>query len=389
MTIYCDTYSNGNLIGTTSTIFKVSVVDSDVKPDVSITTSVDSKTMELTNDENTIIAGVTDLTYQITAETKYDASINNYQLEDATGIKNVSANGILEKVNLTDTLKYRIIDNRGYDDWYLKDFDIVSYTPVALSYRAVRENETNLEEVTINYSGIFDNKAFGSKEGASTNELELELYYRKAEENDWIKISALNPTIVGNKYEGKLLLPITFDKNTTYYFKINAKDLITEVEVEKVLMDQKGQFFDFLFPVGSGFIDFTNIDYTNYLGFTWKKTLLGKTPVGSDISQSEFNTLGKVGGSKDLLAHSHSLFGGTSQSGNHSHTTMGVEASSLTNPSKTVLRPAGWDGSTAVADGNAAGDHIHSYSGTTSTDGIGNGQNLPPYEVVNFWKRIA
>ncbi len=389
MTIYCDTYFNGSLIGTTSTTFKVFAVDSDVKPEVSITTSVDSKTMELTNDESTIIVGVTDLTYQITAQAKYDAGINSYQLEDATGMKSVSVNGILEKVNLTDTLKYRVIDSRGYDNWYSKGFNIVSYTPVALSYRAVRENETNLEEVTINYSGVFDNKAFGSKEGALTNELELELYYRNAGENNWIKISSLNPTIVGNKYEGKLLLPITFDKNTIYYFKINAKDLLTEVEVEKVLLDQKGQFFDFLFPVGSGFIDFTDINYTNYLGFTWEKTLLGKTPVGCDISQSEFNTLGKIGGSKGLLAHSHSFSGGTDQNGNHTHTTMGVEASSLTNPSKTVLRPAGWDGQTSVVEGNATGNHMHSYSGTTSTSGVGNGQNLPPYEVVNFWKRIA
>jgi len=389
MTIYCDTYSNGNLIGTTSTTFKVSAVDSDVKPAVSITTSVDDKTKELTNDEDTIIVGVTDLTYQLNSELKYDANIVSYQIEDATGIKNVSVNGILENLNLTSALKYRVVDSRGYDDWYSKNFNIISYTPIALSYRAVRENENNLEEVTINYSGVFDNKVFGSKKGALTNQLVLELYYRKADENDWIEVSTLNPGIEGNKYEGKLLLPINFDKNTVYYFKLIAKDLITEVEVEKVLMDQNGQFFDFLFPVGSGFIDFTNIDYTNYLGFIWEKTLLGKTPVGCDISQTEFNILGKIGGSKNLLAHNHSFTGGTSQNGNHYHTTMGVEASSLTNPSKTVLRPAGWDGQTSVVEGNAAGDHVHSYSGTTSTTGEGNGQNLPPYEVVNFWKRIA
>lgn len=389
MTIYCDTYSNGNLIRTTSTTFKVSAVDSDVKPTVSITTSVDDKTKELTNDEDTIIVGVTDLTYQLTSEPKYDANIVSYQIEDATGIKNVSANGILENLNLTSALKYRVVDSRGYDDWYSKNFNIISYTPIALSYRAVRENENNLEEVTINYSGVFDNKVFGSKEGALTNQLGLELYYRKADENDWTEVSTLNPEIEGNKYEGKFLLPINFDKNAVYYFKLIAKDLITEVEIEKVLMDQNGQFFDFLFPVGSGFIDFTNIDYTNYLGFIWEKTLLGKTPVGCDISQTEFNILGKIGGSKNLLAHNHSFTGGTSQNGNHYHTTMGVEASSLTNPSKTVLRPAGWDGQTSVVEGNAAGDHVHSYSGTTSTTGEGNGQNLPPYEVVNFWKRIA
>ena len=44
MTIYCDTYAGDKLIGTTSTTFTVSALDLDVKPEVSITTEVDSKT---------------------------------------------------------------------------------------------------------------------------------------------------------------------------------------------------------------------------------------------------------------------------------------------------------------------------------------------------------
>ena len=389
MTIYCDTYSNGNLIGTTSTTFKVSAVDSDVKPAVSITTSVDDKTKELTNDEDTIIVGVTDLTYQLSSELKYDANIVSYQIEDATGIKNVSVNGILENLNLTSALKYRVVDSRGYDDWYSKNFNIISYTGIGLMFNANRANKNNLEEVTINYSGVFDNKVFGSKEGALTNQLSVALYSRTSNEEEWEKVLDLTPVILENDYYQEKILPMGFNKNKTYYFKLVVSDLLTATEVECEVVDEQTLNFGFIYPIGRGFLDFTNTDYSNYLGFTWEKTLLGVFPVGYDGNQIEFNTLGKKGGSKFLQAHNHTYSGTTSQNGNHYHTTMGVEASSLTNPSKTVLRPAGWDGQTSVVEGNAAGDHVHSYSGTTSTTGEGNGQNLPPYEVVNFWKRIA
>ncbi len=389
MTIYCDTYSNGNLIGTTSTTFKVSAVDSDVKPAVSITTSVDDKTKELTNDEDTIIVGVTDLTYQLSSELKYDANIVSYQIEDATGIKNVSVNGILENLNLTSALKYRVVDSRGYDDWYSKNFNIISYTGIGLMFNANRANKNNLEEVTINYSGVFDNKVFGSKEGALTNQLSVALYSRTSNEEEWEKVLDLTPVILENDYYQEKILPMGFNKNKTYYFKLVVSDLLTATEVECEVVDEQTLNFGFIYPIGRGFLDFTNTDYSNYLGFTWEKTLLGVFPVGYDGNQIEFNTLGKKGGSKFLQAHNHTYSGTTSQNGNHYHTTMGVEASSKTNPSKTVLRPAGWDGQTSVVSGNAAGDHTHSYSGTTSTAGTGNGQNLPPYEVVNFWKRIA
>lgn len=389
MTIYCDTYAGDKLIGTTSTTFTVSALDSDVKPEVSITTEVDSKTQELTSDNNTIILGVTNLNYQIQTDLKYDASVVSYQIEDKNGVHEVSSNGTIEKIDIEEVLKYRIIDSRGYNDWYNKEFECISYSFPTLSFQVERSNKNDLEEVTVHYSGTFDSKTFGSTPGALNNTLELNLYYRMENDGEWIWISKLSPVINDNKFEESIVLPLKFDKDIIYNFRIIAKDLITEINVEKILFNEQGQFFDFVFPVGSGFIDFTETDYTNYLGFVWEKTLLGVFPVGCDSTQEEFNTLGKTGGSKYLQSHSHSFSGVTSQNGNHTHSTMAVEAYSQTNPSKTVLRPGGWDGTTNVNSGNAAGNHTHSYSGNTSTVGRGSGENLPPYEVVNFWKRIA
>ena len=58
------------------------------------------------------------------------------------------------------------------------------------------------------------------------------------------------------------------------------------------------KIFDSIFPIGRGFIDFTNTDYSNYLGFTWERELVGLTPIGLDTTQTEFNEIGKTGGEK-------------------------------------------------------------------------------------------
>ena len=53
-----------------------------------------------------------------------------------------------------------------------------------------------------------------------------------------------------------------------------------------------------VFPIGRGFIDFTDTDYSNYLGFTWERTAVGKVLVGIDSTDTDFNTIGKTGGAK-------------------------------------------------------------------------------------------
>ena len=77
----------------------------------------------------------------------------------------------------------------------------------------------------------------------------------------------------------------------------------------------QNKLLDSVYPIGRGFIDFTDTDFSNYLGFTWERTLVGLTPVGLDASQTEFNTIGKTGGEKthvltinEMPRHSHAQY---------------------------------------------------------------------------------
>ena len=127
----------------------------------------------------------------------------------------------------------------------------------------------------------------------------------------------------------------------------------------------QNKLLDSVYPIGRGFIDFTDTDFSNYLGFTWERTLVGLTPVGLDTTQTEFNTIGKKGGEKthtltvqEMPTHEHNL-GVSSTSGGQ------------------VENQPGFGGN-------------QDYIKTTSSRGGGQPHNnLQPYQVVAFWKRVA
>ena len=128
------------------------------------------------------------------------------------------------------------------------------------------------------------------------------------------------------------------------------------------------QAINSIYPVGSIIIRDDTEDMSNFLGFTWEKVFAGRVLVGLDTSQTEFNTIGKTGGEKK-----HTLT--VSQIPSHQHTV-----------------PAGNNPTTAANFSHPAS----AYGGTnpkmlgTETTGGGNAHNnLQPYQVVAYWKRIS
>lgn len=139
--------------------------------------------------------------------------------------------------------------------------------------------------------------------------------------------------------------------------------------------------------------------------------LKGKTVVGKDSSQTEFDTLGETGGAKTHTlttaempshthtqdAHSHTYSGTTSTAGNHNHAIY-VDSTQLRYINTSASQSSGMGGLAGIAGGadnlrtGTNGDHTHTYSGTTSsvaatnqsTGGGGAHNNLQPYIVLNY-----
>lgn len=139
------------------------------------------------------------------------------------------------------------------------------------------------------------------------------------------------------------------------------------------------EIINMIFPVGYILIRDDSEDYSNYLGFTWQRVFAGKTLVGLDSSDTDFNTVGKTGGEKKVTLtidkipeHQHGEF---------------IEYGGGKQPYTLA------SGGGASKNGYFLNAHTSAYLGPqVLTEKTGGGQphnNLQPYYVIAYWKRIA
>ncbi len=125
------------------------------------------------------------------------------------------------------------------------------------------------------------------------------------------------------------------------------------------------------YPVNKVEIFYDDDDHSNWLGFTWELVCIGRTPVGIDVNDIDFDTIGKTGGSKYLQGHYHD----------------GIKWYN------TSLSADGGSGShymnMSVNNGNSSTVNEFHTGNVNSSTQTGNSGNLQPYEVVAYWRRIA
>lgn len=128
---------------------------------------------------------------------------------------------------------------------------------------------------------------------------------------------------------------------------------------------------DLIYPVGRGFMDFTDTDYSNYLGCTWERELVGMTPIGKNANDTDFATVGKTGGEK-----SHTLT--LNEMPSHNHDIVYTDANYPQSTKKNSVSTLGWG-----SNWRGVGDVILEKGSNQAHN------NLPPYQVVSYWKRVA
>lgn len=140
----------------------------------------------------------------------------------------------------------------------------------------------------------------------------------------------------------------------------NSATKVASQQSIKAYVDSK---FAAAWPVGSIFISVVSTNPATLLGFgTWTAFATGRTLVGIDAGQTEFDTVEETGGSK-----THTLT--TDEIPAHTHTVTGNNV--------------GGSGGVRI-------DASDSFTDTTSSTGGGGAHNnLQPYIVTYMWKRTA
>lgn len=252
--------------------------------------------------------------------------------------------------------------------------------------------------------------------------------------------------------------PLTYKEPTVFYnqemtfqdgnSKLYAGAPRTSVNYERLKRIEMGNFGE-IYPVGSIYISVNNTNPRTLFGGTWEEFGKGRTLVGVDTGQTEFNAVKKTGGHKAIQAHTHSFSGSTNSTGAHTHSLSGSTNSTGAHthsvsgsaasagghnhsiPKKigpgtpsisyseykfsngTFYSFKGASGEKTTTDGahthsvsgtaasagghshtisgtaNSAGGHSHTVSGTTGSHGAGNAGNLQPYITVYMFVRTG
>lgn len=154
-----------------------------------------------------------------------------------------------------------------------------------------------------------------------------------------------------------------------YYSSATAKTRLAKGTAKQALMmksDASAPEWADIFPVGSIYMSVVSTNPSSFFGGTWTAFGAGRTLVGIDAGQTEFDTVEETGGAKTVTLT-------TGEIPAHAH----------------VIGNIGW----AANAGGSVGNRYYPSGGTisTNTDGGSGGahNNLQPYIVVYMWKRTA
>lgn len=381
--LWCDTYSGGTLVGSTFISFTAYADEADAKPTVSFSYTTDIITQSITGYVDGVIKGVTDINYTITGTAKYSSTISKYYLsKNSSLLQETNSKGTITDAD-SDTYYVAVKDSRGYtSNISTINFEhYVDYIPLSVTNISVtRENELS-GKAYLSLTGNYFNGSFG----ATNNTLTVQLRYKEKGTSVWKTTSDITEeaVILNNTFSiTDLLIGENFSTDVSYDIEVIVKDKVntTGITYSKTLAEGTPTFrirkndvwykgiklleyadsqikinVDLVHPVGSLYFSTDPTNPSQIFGGTWIAWGAGRVPVGVDMSDSNFNSVEKIGGSKYLQEHSHNI----------------------------KWQYTGASGNTTA---------IIAYSGSTiptENAGTGDSGNLQPYITCYIWKRTA
>lgn len=133
---------------------------------------------------------------------------------------------------------------------------------------------------------------------------------------------------------------------------------------------------DQIYPVGSIYLSLVNTNPGVLFGGVWESIAEGRTLVGVDTSQEEFNTVKKTGGSKYLQKHYHDI--------RYLQPDGAGVTISYTGTGEGCLNISNFEWSKNIINELNSASNLR-----TSNVGLGDSGNLQPYLTCYIWTRIS
>lgn len=224
-TITCYTYSGDTLIGTSTCRFNAYVVNSNPSVSVSIV-DTNSKTKNLTGDENKLVKYYSNAKITINATALNSSSIKSYSIKCDDGKSSTSSSATFNKV---ESGKFTIVvtDSRGLSTTLNVSKTLIDYIKLAFTDVKVKRESSTSSKVYLTYTGQYFSKSFGEL----LNTL-LVRYRTRIKDGTWSTYKELNP-IVNDKTisQSYVLIGSDFSYHNNYEFEIVASDkLISDSE---------------------------------------------------------------------------------------------------------------------------------------------------------------
>ena len=309
----------------------------------------------------------------------------------------------VEDINGT-TLTLKIYDTRGNMGQLSKTIELIDYNEIKINEFTAERNNGVSTVVTLNLEGTIDLVDFGEK----TNRLN-KIEYRKRKINeeyidDWTNIIAFASTNtqtgiysitdreisgfqLGQEYEIQIRVTDKLSEAISTVIINTGEPLVCFNRTEKIVgigkipdtslnegsVDVAGDiaidgenFLKKVYPIGSIYLSINSTNPSVYFGGSWQQIAQGRTLVGVNTSDSDFNTAQKTGGEKthkltvnEIPAHTHVVKYDVSPGSQRAYL----------------------QGTQSIFTGSA--------QTTESTGGNQAHNNLQPYFTCYIWKRTA
>lgn len=267
---------------------------------------------------NKIIKNASDLLFTITATALKGATIKSVKVNDSTATLS-SGNYVLNVNNITTgTFNIVITDSRNLTNTYIETKTIIDYLALAYNSWSIKRYSQTSSDLVLNA----DITCYSSTIDGNTN---TPIVKYSIDNENWTTISSSDYTFQDNKITiTNLTLQNLINYQTAGTFYLKVSDILQEINDNKSvpvgiytmaksdrkvringtleIADSTGQnrkeIRDLIYPVGSIYISVNNTNPSSLFGGTWVAFGTGRTLVGVDTSQTEFNSVEKTGGEK-------------------------------------------------------------------------------------------